>query len=520
MISTFLSKSGKKSASCNNINLHSPYNPEREAERFIRRRISSRPITVLLLGPAMNYISKSFIELYPGVRVISVYYHKFFYDADNGFSESSALYTDDSALHSFLQSNIDEFDLEGLSIIEWPPSSNIFKQTSERVNTVVKDFFEQLYAGFLTTEYFGKRWIKNSIKNYLFHHDIISDFTISKPVLIIASGPSLEKSLHFIQKHESELYIAALPSSVQFLNEYGIHIDLVITTDAGFYSSYHNKQIPNISLGKPLIAKSVTARFDPFLSHMPAYIFGSNDSYEAHFLLSLFNNPRFIPSNGTVAGTAFDLILSKKPPYIIFAGLDFSYLDILSHARPHSFYADFLSASNRLNPFNSILFSRHLTFSSTSKAFSTFASWFNYRSSSLQIPVYRLYPSDIPIDGMIPIDGAAADKLFFDLYGSDTHQDTLTHDIDTYEKKRKIYALIETWIASIRPIYEKNNIRCFDDLKQNVTSFVILHFSNPLLLKKIKKLYRLGKTGSADSAVAECAEDTVSFLKTLLSWCY
>ena len=519
MIATFLSKSGTKSASFNNINLHSPYNPEREAERFIRRRTSSPPITVLLLGPALNYISSSFFKFYPGVRIISIYYHKYFYEADNGSSASSALYTDDSALHSFLQSNIDEFDLEGLSIVEWPPSANIFKQTSERVNTVVKDFFEQLYAGFLTTEYFGRRWIKNSIKNYLFHHDIISDFTISKPVLITASGPSLEKSLHFIQKHESELYIVALPSSVQFLNEHNIHIDLVITTDAGFYSSYHNKQIMNISSGKPLLAKSVTARFDPFLSHMPAYIFGSSDSYEAYFLRCLFNKPRFIPSNGTVAGTAFDLILSKRPPYIIFAGLDFSYLDILSHARPHPFYADFLSASNRLNPFNSILFSRHITFSSTSKAFSTFASWFNLRSSNLQIPVYRLNPSDIPIYGMIPIDDTVAEKFFSDLSGSGTYGDSLTYDAETNEKKKKIYTLIETWIASIRPIYEKNNIRCFDDLKKNVTIFVLLHFSNPLLLKKIKKLYRLGKTKSADSTVAECAKDTVSFLKTLLSWC-
>jgi hypothetical protein len=519
MIATFLSKSGKKSASCNNINLHSPYNPEREAERFIRRRISSPPITVLLLGPALNYISTSFIKLYPGVRVISIYYHKYFFEADNGLSASSALYTDDSALHSFLQSNIDEFDLEGLSIVEWPPSANIFKQASERVNTVVKSFFEQLYAGFLTTEYFGRRWIKNSIKNYLFHHNIVSDFTIRKPVLITASGPSLEKSLHFIQKHESKLYIAALPSSVQFLNENSIHIDLVIATDAGFYSSYHNNQILNISSGKPLLAKSVTARFDPFLSHLPAYIFGSSDSYEAYFLLSLFNNPRFTPSNGTVAGTAFDLILSKKPPYIIFAGLDFSYLDILSHARPHPFYTDFLSVSNRLTPFNSILFSRHLTFSSTSKAFSTFASWFNLRASSIQIPLYRLNPSDIPIDGMIPIDETAAEKFFSDLSEASTFEDTLTHGAETKEKKRKIYTLIETWIASIKPIYEKNNIRCFDDLKKNVTIFVLLHFSNPLLLKKIKKLYRLGKTELADRTVAECAKDTVAFLKTLLLWC-
>lgn len=120
---------------------------------------------------------------------------------------------------------------------------------------------------------------------------------------------------------------------------------------------------------------------------------------------------------------------------------------------------------------------------------------------------------------MIPIDETAAEKFFSDLSEASTFEDTLTHGAETNEKKRKIYTLIETWIASIKPIYEKNNIRCFDDLKKNVTIFVLLHFSNPLLLKKIKKLYRLGKTELADRTVAECAKDTVSFLKTLLLWC-
>jgi hypothetical protein len=519
MIATFLSRSGLQSASLYNKNLHSPYDPEKEAERFVHTRLASPPTTVLLLGPALNYISKLIRKRYSSVKIISIYYYRDFYTLDHDNSTAATFYTDEKNLSNFLYAHINEFDLEGLAVIEWPPSANIFPKISVMVNKVVKNFVEQLYAGFLTAGHFGRQWIKNSIKNYLFHQKVITNFSIKKPVLITASGPTLEESLPLIEKYEEKLFIAALPSSVEFLNEYGIHIDLVVTTDAGYYSSYHNEQVLKISTSMPLIAKSITSYFDSGLSHFPVHIFGSNDAYEAVFLRSIVENPCFIPSNGTVAGTAFDLILAKKPPCIIFAGLDFSYRDILSHARPHPFYTDFLSKTNRFVPFNSSLFSRYITFKATSKAFSTFAAWFNYRVPNLPIPVYRFNPSEVPVKGMIPLTGKSAEKLFLGSNYETEKQNCFKFTITKSEKQKQLIFLIEKWIMAIQNFLNKNKISSYEEFCNDPFLFALLRFSNPLLLKKIKKLYRLGDTNTADRLARDLNNETLDFLHKLLGWC-
>ena len=58
----------------NGKNIHSKYNPVREAERFIKASIETIPSLIVLLGAGLGYVQEQAVIRFPGIPVISVFY--------------------------------------------------------------------------------------------------------------------------------------------------------------------------------------------------------------------------------------------------------------------------------------------------------------------------------------------------------------------------------------------------------------------------------------------------------------
>ncbi|HTP59639.1 MAG TPA: DUF115 domain-containing protein, partial [Spirochaetia bacterium] len=66
MIEVFTSRSGSPSIRVQGISLHSPYDPEKEAQRFAAGALGTdSPSTVVILGETLEYASRWILETHP-----------------------------------------------------------------------------------------------------------------------------------------------------------------------------------------------------------------------------------------------------------------------------------------------------------------------------------------------------------------------------------------------------------------------------------------------------------------------
>ncbi len=173
---------------------------------------------------------------------------------------------------------------------------------------------------------------KYSFVNISGEYNCISPLS-SKPVLLIASGPSLGNNAQWLQDNKHKFYIVAVLSSTRTLYELGIKPDIVTHMDA---QSHNIKLIRGIDkedfFSETLfIFSSVTSRniIDSFPKNN-VYLFESASDYKQGFR-------RFTaPSIGETT-YAISLLLGAKELYLL--GLDLA-LDSetgLSHSKEHSF---------------------------------------------------------------------------------------------------------------------------------------------------------------------------------------
>ncbi len=385
-------------------NLHSKYNPQREAERFISSLDFNDPSIIILLGAGLGYLIEQMRTRYENAKIVAIYYSDEIYTHCNKTDKEIIRWHPSSeiSLYLFLERNISEEKLRTLSITEWNPSSLIYPDLSLSVNSQLKSYIQQMNGNIKTTAHFGKKWIRNLLCNYLSIDSYCTMDADKKPILIISSGPSLSESMEKIQKYQDRILLWALPSSLEMLKKWNITPDLLISTDPGYYGSVHLSSLPeDVPTAMPF-----TASRGLWLNGNPLLVLNQSLPFERDlFHFARLSNTK-IPSNGTVSGTALELAqLSGGSVY--FAGLDLCFKDIRSHCSPHSFDKLLASDTHRIKPQQSVYFHRaayaDADFSRgirNSQSLDTYANWFNKFRTFNGNRIKRLNPSPVPIDNM------------------------------------------------------------------------------------------------------------------------
>ncbi|MBI9100592.1 MAG: motility associated factor glycosyltransferase family protein, partial [Spirochaetaceae bacterium] len=351
----YTSAKGHLCAEQNGRNLHSQYNPVREAQRFVDSSIEKKPSIIVFLGAGLGYIQQEMALRFPETRIISIYYDDVIYNNRQFSNEMISSWSPSSgiSIHQFFTQYILEQDLKNISIIEWNPSALMNNDLSLSANKFLKMTIQQLNGNIKTTAVFGKKWIRNMICNYLSIDDYCSIDHGEAPVVIASSGPTLTKSIPQIIEYRNKFVLWALPSSLATLNYHGVIPDLLISTDPGYYGRFHLYSLQkNIPVAQPLTgSRGIWGKKNPILV--------LNQSFPFEEDLLNIGKMKFlsVPSNGTVSGTALELALQQSK-IIFFAGLDLCFNDILSHSRPHSFDNILQSDTHRLQPVQSVYYKR------------------------------------------------------------------------------------------------------------------------------------------------------------------
>ena len=418
MVEQFTARSGARSLRIDGVALHSPYDPVREAERFVEGALGGEaPSTIVLLGEGLGYAARALAARMPAVRVIRVFYSEEVFRLCEASRLASWHPASSQSIADFLRANIGELDMEGLRPLEWQPSAAIFPSLSRSANEALRQVLQELNGSLTTTLSAGKLWIRNSIANFLCLDGTLRGIPCGpeRTVVVAASGRSLEQALPLVAKARSALELWALPSSALFLLEQGVRPDLLVMTDPGHWSMLHlHFASPPCPIAMPLSAARGIWRLRetvraPLLLSQPSF-------FEEQILGSAGVTAPHIAPHGTVAATAVDLALSCTRGPVVAAGLDMCAEDLAVHCSPNAFEELLRLEEGRTSPITSSSFHRVAAQQVARmesgggiirilRSLRTYAGWFGEQSPLDRGRLYRLLPSPVALPRFTPLDG-------------------------------------------------------------------------------------------------------------------
>lgn len=340
MLQVVPARTGVPTARVDNRWIHSPYDPQREADRFVATALGDRRLGgrrrggVIVVGAGLGYIAAAITDRYPGLTVCSVVLSDelagYASRTDNPWwSPGSAI-----SLPALLDRTFTDLDVVGLEAIEWHAGTAAFPDQANRATAAIHRWLTRRQASIVTTQAFGRLRLRNTVRNYLaidHTYRLVPGSTPSrKAIVIAASGPSLDRSAPDIAAVRNQIVLWAPSSSTEALAERGLTPDLIIATDAGFYAgelagaARRSGQVVAATLSSAPIARAGAT-----------VLVTEGEPAERALLETEPDTALAVPANGTVSGTALLLAESLGLGPVIFAGLDLCYDDLDSHARPH-----------------------------------------------------------------------------------------------------------------------------------------------------------------------------------------
>jgi hypothetical protein len=461
MLTMANSRSGHKIVSINGVSLHSSYNPESEAFRFVSKVFDNKsPGKIVLLGAELGYLSQAIKERFPRIPLICVYYSAAIYKqsflkGDLNWHPELNISIDD-----FFYKNISELDIEGMEYIEWSPSGFLFKEIAKYINNSLTQVLREKSGSLFTTMGAGKRWVKNSIINFLsFDRPLGGNPCPDElPVVILASGPSLEQSCSILRRYKHKFRIWALPSALSYCQEYELIPDLVIVTDPGYYAAYH---FHSSGFSGLTVAMPFSASRGLWQRKSNVFPFLQPNFFEESLIKKTKVSLPYIPVNGTVAGSALLLALKFTNEPIIMAGLDFCYKDIFPYARPNASDNLIYFASQRFFPYSSGLYLRALAgapikikngSARTSQAYYTYSGWFANLPLKVKERIFRLNPSQLPLPGIKTLDEGGLSLIIkkIDKEKQVCWSKPLAPYPNHEERKNIIFSVIDRWLDYLK----------------------------------------------------------------------
>ena len=326
--------------------MESRYNPQRDAEALCNS-IEAGFSFFLVLGIGSGLFLEKLLEKFPHAKIIAVER----YNDDIDFLLQNSLLKKINNDHSLVICSLDQLEKKlienyipakygNLKIIEQRAWINENSEITGQIKSIIEKGLGIISADYSVQAHFGKLWTSNILNNAVLaaRYETVNcfDFTesqLNKIAVIIAAGPSLDRTISMLSASDNYFIIATDTASLSLLNK-GIIPDVIISIDGQAVSYNHflnkKKSSENGNQKQPLYGFDLcsnTSALQHIISSGGKFFFFSS----GHPLASAINSslglpfPSLFSGAGTVTITALDFALQAGFKKLIILGADFSY---------------------------------------------------------------------------------------------------------------------------------------------------------------------------------------------------
>lgn len=351
--------------------LYSKYNPEKNILQIVEN-ISILPGTLILcFSPLLGYGINKLIQKLPNdcillgcevdeelFSITKEFCSKLEKSSSNRFyllspSEVKKL---PILLETEAKNYLQKRNIKRIVKIDFSAGTTIHPEFYSNLEITLQSIINQFWKNRITLVNFGRRYSRNLIKNLssLKNSVPLSSLfkTVSKNILVLGTGESLEKTIEQIKNTCDLYFIIAVDASLPILKKYKIKADIVVCEES------------QIAIAKAFIGCKKYAEYSVAgltSCHNTVCTSAKNNSWfipiyeNTNFLKRLQNLELvpFIPPLGSVGLTATYLALNLRKDEnikVFVSGLDFSFSAGKTHANGAPANIALQSYSNRLSP--------------------------------------------------------------------------------------------------------------------------------------------------------------------------
>lgn len=234
------------------IRLNSLYNPQKEAEQWVKRLdFSNLDIPVVMFGIGNGVLSKKILEnLSENSVVVLVEPDILLFIFCLTYFDMRRIIEDERVIIVVDKLNSEILDISLRHIITLktlntqvvcyhPNMEKIYFDEIEEFNKSIVKCINKCQINYNTQVVLGFDTMENTIKNLHFIKDsnyvleLVNLIPKDIPFIIVAAGPSLDKNINELKKAEGKAFILVVDRAVNNVIKHGIKFDAIISVDAG-----------------------------------------------------------------------------------------------------------------------------------------------------------------------------------------------------------------------------------------------------------------------------------------------
>lgn len=418
------------------IRLHSAFDPVKEAERSISQFSTTPRRIILVAGCGLGYHIEALKKKYPENLIIVIEKDPQIItlcrENQPQVLNNIFVVTREDELPAFFESvNIASF--KGSSVFFHRQSYTLYKEFYDTVIADASRYISSKISDLLTRFEFEERWVENILQNCAYLKNGYPAASLfgkfhGIPGVLVSAGPSLKDSATWLKEIADKALILCVDTAYKVLVKFGIKPHIVMVLDAQKHSLFHFLGAPSKEC--VLVADMVSSpkvlqhsEFIPFFSTTTKYYDDQDGKLQREttpfmdWLERYIAPPGDIQSGGSVATSAFDLLLNCGCSEIILFGQDLAYTGRKIHSTGTHHNEKWVPALNRFKNLETInqqvVRKRKIKMvpdvSGTSEIMTDFVldlyrSWFSDSAQKVDLPVYNATAEGAAIEGAPHID--------------------------------------------------------------------------------------------------------------------
>lgn len=423
----FHAKNGETTAKENSLQLHSAYNPQREAENLInsKKEEIKNAKAIVFEGFGLFYAAKSAAELFPQKTIILVepdinhfLAPMLLVDAEKLFLHSSIIFacgaSSEQAITLINQYGI----LNSVFFSSAAQTVHAAKYFSE-LSTLIQRNKDKEKINNATLEKFRALWFRNSKRNIeksmiLETVNIFKSRAENLPFLVLGAGPSLEKILPHLASLKNKTVIVCVDTALRALLQQKIQPDFIVLTDPQYWAYRH---IAGLKSPESILITENSVYPSVFNFECKKIVCAKSQIPVGQFFEKYCGEPGYLGAGGSVASCAWTFAKYCGAKNIFICGIDLSFPNKQTHIKGSIFEQKIYASSTKIKPAETagmpLLFGGNASWEKnfygkpvlSDQRMKMFAWWFESNiAASPETKTFTLSPEGLYIPGIEPFE--------------------------------------------------------------------------------------------------------------------